>query len=813
MKKNIVIIFSIFSVFNSNAQLDFQEHIVIDNSHSTDGARAVLTSDIDGDGDLDLLSASYWDDKIAWYENIDGLGTFGKQKTISTNADGARSIFTADLDGDGDMDVLSASSLDNKIAWYENLDGLGDFSSQMIITLNCNGAFDVHAADVDGDGDMDVLAASLDDDSIIWFENTNGLFSDQKIITNISDGIASIYASDIDHDGDLDIVSASQYDNKIAWYENVDGNANFGVQQIISSTAISANAVFAIDIDGDNYIDVLSTSADDNTVAWFKNLDGEGTFDTAQVISLTTNGAYAIYGVDLDNDNDIDVLAASIADHKIVWFENLDGNGNFGDERVISDNTNVANSVDAADLDGDGDMDVLSASAGDAKIAWYENIDSNGSFGPQQTITRIVSDPKSIIASDLNGDGDLDILSASYDDDKIAWYENIDGFGNFGPQQVISVEADGAKFVHASDLDGDGDMDVLSASELDDKLVWYENINGLGTFGPEQIIRENASKVNSIYTTDLDGDGDMDVLSTSYFFGKLVWYENMDGKGTFSDYKVITTIIKEASAVITNDLDGDGDQDVLSASKGDNKLAWYENDGSGNLGAQRIIDMDIIDLSSIFAIDIDGDGDNDVIAASMEDNTITWYENVNGAGSFINSMIITDNVQAVSSIFAIDMDEDGDMDILAASVDDDKVTWYENQDGKGNFGTQQVISDNANGAQSVFACDIDKDGHMDVISASDRDNKISWYENLSIVGVEKTKRFQYAIYPNPSAHQVNIQSSVPIRKVELYNLSGQLIMEDFKNEGINISKYDAGIYLCKIFNDNGEISIEKIIKE
>ncbi len=86
---------------------------------------SVFGADVDGDGDLDVLSASENDNKIAWYENTDGAGSFGAQQVISTAADGLMSIFGADVDGDGDLDVLSAG--DDKIAWYENTDGAGSF--------------------------------------------------------------------------------------------------------------------------------------------------------------------------------------------------------------------------------------------------------------------------------------------------------------------------------------------------------------------------------------------------------------------------------------------------------------------------------------------------------------------------------------------------------------------------------------------------------------------------------------------------------------------------------------------------------------
>ena len=88
-------------------------------------------------------------------------------------------------------------------------------------------------------------------------------------------------------------------------------------------------------------------------------------------------------------------------------------------------------------------------------------------FGGQQIITTAAIGATSVYAADLDNDGDMDVLSASYDDSKIAWYEN-DGSGNFGVQQIITTVADAAASVYAADLDNDGDIDVLSASGSDD---------------------------------------------------------------------------------------------------------------------------------------------------------------------------------------------------------------------------------------------------------------------------------------------------------------------------------------------------------
>ena len=349
---------------------------------------------------------------------------FGSQQIITTAADGAQSVYATDLDGDGDADVLSASNFDDRIAWYENLGG-GSFGSQQIITTAADWAYSVYATDLDGDSDADVLSASYWDDKIAWYENLGGgSFGSQQIITTAANGAISVYATDLDGDGDADVLSASYFDDKIAWYENL-GGGSFGSQQVITTAADWAYSVYATDLDGDGDADVLSASSVDDKIAWYENLGG-GSFGSQQVITMAVNGAISVYATDLDGDGDADVLSASYFDDKIAWYENL-GGGSFGSQQIITTNADGAISVYATDLDGDGDADVLSASFVEDKIAWYENL-GGGSFGSQQIITTAAVEAFSVYATDLDGDGDADVLSASSSDDKIAWYENLIGF-------------------------------------------------------------------------------------------------------------------------------------------------------------------------------------------------------------------------------------------------------------------------------------------------------------------------------------------------------------------------------------------------
>jgi hypothetical protein len=359
-------------------------------------------------------------------------------------------------------------------------------------------------------------------------------------------------------------------------YGTLNTPPSFTEQVAISTSAIEAWSVYSTDIDGDGHMDVLYAS-NDGKIAWYKNTDGAGTFGAEQTISTNVIVAFSVYAIDIDGDNDMDVLSASIRDNKIAWYENTDGAGTFGAQNVISTDANKATSVYSTDLDGDGDMDVLSSSFSDNKIAWYEN-DGTGNFGSQIVISTAASGANSVYATDMDGDGDMDVLSASWTDNKIAWYENTDGAGTFGAQNVISTVAMNASSVYATDMDGDGDMDVLSASNDDHKIAWYENTDGDGTFGAQQVISTAALRTRSVYATDLDGDGDMDVLSASYADNKIAWYKNTDGDGTFGAQQVISTAALGAISVYATDIDGDGDMDVLSASSTDDKIAWYKND-------------------------------------------------------------------------------------------------------------------------------------------------------------------------------------------------------------------------------------------
>jgi hypothetical protein len=154
----------------------------------------------------------------------------------------------------------------------------------------------------------------------------------------------------------------------------------------------------------------------------------------------------------------------------------------------------------------------------------------------------------------------------------------------------------------------------------------------------------------------------------------------------------------------------------------DDRILWFENDGSQNFTKHSVV-TSIEYPRSVFAMDIDMDGDIDIFAAFSP--YVAWFEN-DGSQNFIRHDIDSDVVGALE-VYPADIDSDGDIDLTSASFNQDKIAWYEN-DGNQNF-TTHILSTTSDYAYSVYAADVDNDGDMDILSASREDNTIAWFEN------------------------------------------------------------------------------------
>jgi protocatechuate 3,4-dioxygenase beta subunit len=363
------------------------------------GAYDVYAADLDEDGRVDVLSASYMGDEIAWFRNLGSGNEWSKQVIADgEQADGAQNVFAAQLDGVGGLDVGFVASLAHMTAWRANLGG-GVFGGGGNIGGETTGLADMSTAYVDGDDRLDVVVSSLTGQKVLWYSYDDN-FAEAKPITMRSGGASSVDGGYINDDGYWDLVAPAVLYGEVRWYENLDGSGVFKSYwpgETAVDDAPGPMAAIVVDVNGDGWDDVVSASAGDDTVRVRLNTKSSpGTFEDLSItIDNTRESPRALYAHDLDMDGDIDIVAGYYSSDGVVWYENQNGGRKWVDHQVSSA-TGGVQSVFVADIDDDGSPDILSASPIDNKVAWYRN-----KLGPTVSGT---------VWNDLDGDGFRDAL-------------------------------------------------------------------------------------------------------------------------------------------------------------------------------------------------------------------------------------------------------------------------------------------------------------------------------------------------------------------------------------------------------------------
>lgn len=331
--------------------------------------------------------------------------------------------------------------------------------------------------------------------------------------------------------------------------------------------------------------------------------------------------------------------------------------------------------VAAQDLDGDTDIDFVATGCDSNYVGWFEN-NGNQQF-TLHYISQNVIGARVIDVSDLDSDSDFDVIVTAFAGNKITWFEN-DGFGSFTEHQVVE-NWPFASFVFARDhvtetdfdMDGDGDHDLIATACDNHQISWFEN-DGNQVF-TEHVLKQGWNKANYATGTDLDLDGDMDVVGTAKA-GQIIWFNN-DGNENFTEV-VLNTGWGAPNSIIAADIDGDGDIDLAGTSCGNgDAVAWFENDGNENF-TQHILRDQYAGARSINLGDIDQDGDVDIVAEAWQGAIASWFKN-NGDKTFTEQVFSTAAFDMIK-LFVVDLDQDGDEDILGACFGGNQLRWWEN---------------------------------------------------------------------------------------------------------------------------------------
>jgi len=401
------------------------------------------------------------------------------------------------------------------------------------VASEVDGIWDLTAADVDGDGNIDIVGAARYANDVIWWKNLDGSGTTwyQHIIDWTMPAVVDIDAEDIDGDGDIDVVGSSYGPGDIIWWENIDGNGWTWAEHYIELDFAYPKRVTVADMNNDGNNDILSASYFYSDVIWWENSDGEGNDWVDRIVSLDFYNVQIVLPNDIDNDGDLDVIG--ISHDSIIWAENVNGNGLAWVEHVIATDQNSQLCISVSDIDFDGDIDIV-ISAGSIDygfVRWWENLDGTATDWIEHSIDEDFWNPKSIYASDIDGDGDSDVVGADHRRDDIVWWENDDGHGLVWTEHVLTTDFEGASSVYTADIDGDGSEDVIGGAAQADAVKWWRHPNRvlislIPSFDPITVPAGGSFEYDALISSNLPGPYFIDfwadvILPSSISYGPL----------------------------------------------------------------------------------------------------------------------------------------------------------------------------------------------------------------------------------------------------------------------------------------------------
>lgn len=688
----------------------------------------IQVGDINGDGLPDVWVSGRGDGdsayQMAWYRNPDWTRFAIAQGDYKYGNLG-------DLDADGDLDIVVSQS------WFENT-GAAESRDWPEHPLGYDFEPDlVHLGDIDRDGFLDIVLTTKEE--LYWLRNS-GAPEDAWEMTRIAKdrhrrtGGAT---ADMDGDGDLDVLWGN------AWYETpADLAAPWAMHLIDGGWPAEARGAVG-DLNADGRLDVVLTGEESSTgVAWYPAPQDPKTesWTRHEVVSQGYEGVHSVALRDFDSDGDLDIFVAEMHHgenpDKVAIFENVDGGAAQWVEHVIAETG--SHNAKIADLNGDNCPDIVGKNyeAGELPLRvdmWLSHVKVSPAATPATLSLdrwqRHIIDAQRpwravfVTAGDINGDALPDIITGGW------WYQNPgDPTGNW-QRQAFGAGLNNMAVVH--DLDGDGDLDVLGTKgKVDsDRFVWAEN-QGSGTF----VIHDNLPRAKGDFLQgaragQLVPGGNVEVvLSWHNATGTQMFQLPQPPTEAWSWQTISSTTNGEQIAL--GDIDRDGDLDIHLGT------SWLRNDGENwtALKAFTLGDPEA-DPDRVELADIDGDGDLDVVVGAEHAQRVVWGQAPADPGAPWIEHVISTDILAMS-LDVGDLDGDNDPDIVVGEHDPDRpdvgrVLVYQNE-GRGAAWTVHQVDSGLEHHDGTQLVDIDNDGDQDIVSIGWTHDQVVLYENLSI---------------------------------------------------------------------------------
>lgn len=691
-----------------------------------------------------------------------------------------------DLNADGYPDpIVAGATVGQALAWYASPGG----TKQVISELG-GWSTDAAVGDIDQDGDQDVVISAWyrDDQGIEWFENPGGegSWTHHPIGPPQAHDIELV---DLDLDGDLDIITRLQEGDGDAVQVWRQDSPQEWQRTEITEGVPTGEGLAAGDIDGDAYPDIVVNGL------WFANprdiLGGTWTGYPYTTAWTDPDTRIAVGDINRDGRPDIALTPSEIAGefYHVSWFESPADPKSTTEwvEHIVDPNVEtVLHSLQLADIDKDGDLDLVTAKmlqgAAPADVSLYINVGTAGRGTEWSRQVIATTGSHSLKAADFDLDGDVDLFGANWsDDDTVYLYRNDLNqrlpLDNWTRRVIDESRPWNAVFISGGDVDGDGLADVITGG------WWYRNPGTPDGAWTRNAIGDPLNNMAAVY--DYDSDGDLDILGTPWAGSgadpSFVWANN-DGAGQFeildnvpagegdflqgvavgrftidgpietalswhdgtgNGVQMLTTSAAPASEawswrrlsdadqseqLSAGDIDRDGDLDLLLGTE------WLRNSAGTYSASVLFSTTEQPDRNRLG--DINRDGRLDAVVGFLGISTpakLAWYEQgADPLEPWAEHVIAT--VVGPMSLDVADLDLDGDLDVVIGEhnldqPDTARVIVFENGDGAGGTWASHVVytgDEHHDGTQLV---DIDNDGDLDIVSIGWGHSRVLLYQN------------------------------------------------------------------------------------
>ncbi|MEM4161184.1 MAG: VCBS repeat-containing protein, partial [Thermoplasmata archaeon] len=778
----------------------FAQAVDVYGGGDTDDIRCIAAGDIDLDGDIDFVTGDSGDD-VDWWPNP-GTNPFGTwiKSSVAQNLAGApfiRSVALADLDNDGDLDVVASSNDNNDNngeTWViENRwsgSGVTWGTPSGIGTNDYDRVGDMDVGDFDNDGWIDIAVCYRTNNGqrLVLYRNDHTPFdstwSTYRDITGDTDfDFLALAIADLDRDGDLDIAvgrDSSVQNNNLFIYGNPGPNLAFSpfvawsVRNLGGGSGNTGSYIVDLavaDFDNNGTIDIVSMEGNNAVTAYIDvwknpgvNVFTSGAWSKNPVGSVTAAAnADASAGIrdltvaDFDNDGWIDIGCGSEEGNSNgrmrVWENNhspfsgtwplLDLGGLGGSSDIFG--------VSSADVDRDGDFELVGSDVNN-NLWLYNNtlVHRSMEFVFGATMSGALSeDALCMAAADLDNDGDMDVVTGHRDGRIYAWNNtentSVPAWSTW-PSTLVDDLTDPVISIALGDLDRNGKIDLAVAEELgnDDAFIYiYNNTNPFTPGGWTDRIRIDqwSDGTNSpLGLADFDKDGDLDIVSGDSY-GNVGLFRN-DGTpfdGGWSGWDNIFSGGSKMNAIAVADLDSDGDPDVISADEG-GALRIHQCPitpfGSGDWAYNQIGSLGV-SINAVVVGNPDRDKAVDILTADSGSSTqIKLFINPNSSNlnPFTNPWNSRNIANASGPVYALaggDLDNDGDLDVVFGDVNGNLYTSKNPAVGGGGI-VRTLIAELKYNITGVIAVNLDPKsndpaispdiGDLDIVVANDGDN-------------------------------------------------------------------------------------------